>query len=195
MPHWNSSSCVNAVSSFGRTHRERKEQYIKALETEMSRLREQYASDIVAMKNTLDQHRVALFEQQTENTILKDLLASRGVAFQAELEARKAVMMQSRNGSFAQSSTGSRSGSYGQISSTAVSSSGRSPLSPIGQKSSNGRLPTTSDVSAIGGGFRGHSAAEAGISEQSLKPESTTISDMPGIFEREQQLGIDFILA
>ena len=132
------------------------------------------------MKNTLDQHRVALFEQQMENTILKDLLASRGVAFQAELETRKAVMMQSRNGSFAQPSTGSRSGSYGQISSSALSSSGRSALSAIG------RLPTTPDVSAIGGGFRGHSAAEAGISEQSIKQEPTAIPDMPGIFERDQ---------
>lgn len=163
----------------------------------MSRLRERYGSDTVMMKSTLDQHRNALAEQQTENIILKDILASCGVDFQAELETRKAaMMMQSRNGSFApQSNAGSRSGSYGQISPTVISASGRSPHSATGQTYGNGGLPSSSGRLTTGGTFHGHSPAEPGISERAIKQEPRGISDMPGIFERDQQLGIDFILA
>jgi hypothetical protein len=162
----------------------------------MSRLRERYANETVMMKNTLDQHRNALAEQQTENAILKDILASRGIAFQAEFETRKAAMMISpRNGSFAQSTGGSRSTSYGQISPPVMSASRRSPHSGTGQKYSNGGLPSTAGVSNTGGSFHGHSPAEPGIAEQAIKQEPTAISDSPGIFERDQQLGIDFILA
>lgn len=192
----NLAVCTDVVIFSGRTHRERKEQYIKALETEMSRLRERYGADTIMMKNTLDQHRSALAEQQTDNVILKDILASRGIDFQAEFQTRKAaMMMHPRNGSFAQSTNGSRSDSYGQISPTAVPASGRSPHSATGQKYSNGRLPSTSEHSTIGGAFHGHSPAEPGVSERGVKQEPTGISDMPGIFERNQQLGIDFILA
>jgi hypothetical protein len=162
----------------------------------MSRLRERYASETVVMKNTLDQHRNALAEQQTENIILKDILASRGIPFQAELEMRKAaMMMQHRNGSFGQSNGGSMTGSYGQISPSVVSPSSRSPLSASDQKYSNGGLPSHSGQSVMGGAFHGHSQAEPGISERGVKQEPAGISDMPGIFERDQQLGIDFILA
>lgn len=162
----------------------------------MSRLRERYANDTVAMKNTLDQHRNALDEQQTENIILKDILNSRGINFQSEFDARRSAMtMQSRNGSFAQPDPVSRSTSYGQISPMGLSASGRSPHSATGQKYSKGRLPNNSGSSTVGGGFHGHSPAEPGIPEQAIKREPMGISDMPGIFERNQQLGIDFILS
>ncbi len=65
----------------------------------MSRLRERYGADTIMMKNTLDQHRSALAEQQTENIVLRDILASRGIDFQVEFQNRKAaMMMQPRNG-------------------------------------------------------------------------------------------------
>jgi hypothetical protein len=184
------------VTFSARTHRERKEQYIKALETEMSRLRERYGADTIMMKNTLDQHRNALAEQQTDNMILKEILSSRGIDFQAEFQSRKAaVMMHSRNGSFAQSANGSRADSYGQISPSILPDSGRSPHSATGQKYSNGRMASTSEHSPSGGAFHGYSPAEPGVSEQGVKQEQMGVSDMPGIFERNQQLGIDFILA
>lgn len=162
----------------------------------MSRLRERYASDTVVMRSTLDQHRNALAEQQTENMILKDILTSHGIAFQGEFENRKAaMMMQPRNGSFAASSTGSRSGSYGQNSAANFSSSARSPPSATRQKFSNGGLSGSSGLSPTSGSYHGHSPAEPGISERAIKAEQTAVSDMPGIFEQNQQLGIDFILA
>lgn len=162
----------------------------------MSRLRERYGADTIMMKNTLEQHQNALAEQQTENIILRDILASRGIDFQAEFQNRKAaMMMQSRNGSFPQPNTGSRSGSYGQISPISASSSGRSPRLATGQKYSNGRLASATEGSTSGGTFHGHSQAEPGIIERAVKQEPTGIADMPGIFERDQQLGIDFILA
>ena len=148
------------------------------------------------MKSTLDQQQSALAEKQTENIILKDILTSRGINFQAELQTRKAAMMtQPRRGSSVQASTDSRSGSYGQISPTVMSTYSRSPHLAASQKYSNGQLPDNSEVSAVGGVFHGHSPAEPGMSERAVRHEATPISDMPGIFERDQQLGIDFILA
>src|SRR3954454_21230077 len=71
-----------------RTHRERKEQYIKALEIELSRLREGYTSDVAQMNTTLEQHRMMLREHQEENAFLKEILMSRGISYQSELEKR-----------------------------------------------------------------------------------------------------------
>lgn len=148
------------------------------------------------MKNTLDQHRNALAEQQMENLLLRDILAAHGISFQAELENRKAAMMaQHQNGSFAPSTGGSRSGSYGQASRTGMSSSSRSPPSAIGQKFNNNVRPSISGMSTGSTSFHGHSSAEPGISERAVKQEQVGVPDMPGVFERDQQLGIDFILA
>lgn len=162
----------------------------------MSRLRELYASDTVAMRNTLEQYRNVLAERQTENIILSDILTSRGIPFQAEFENRKAAMMtQPRNGSFAPSGTDSRLRSYGQLSPTVLSPSGRSAPSATPQTYGNGGLAETRDVPSNNGSFHGHSPAEPGISERVIKAEQTAVSDMPGIFERNQQIGIEFILA
>jgi hypothetical protein len=187
---------TDAEIADSRTHRERKEQYIKGLETEISGLRERYVNDTIRMNNTLEQHRDALVEQQTENAILKEILSSRGIAFQSEFESRKAaMMMQHRNGTFPPTSASARSGTYGQISPTTGSTSGRSTISPPGQKYSNGKLPSISGASAVSGSFHGHSPAEPGISERAVKQEPIGIADMPGVFELDRQLGIDFILA
>lgn len=164
----------------------------------MSRLRERYADDTARMKNTLDQYRHTLAEQQNENVLLKEILASRGIDLQAEFESRKTAMMMAQpySSSFAQSATGSNPSSYGQISPTVVSSSGRSPQSGKTHKYSNGALPYTPAMSTGGPSFHGHSPAEPGISERFIKDEPVTaVANMPGIFERDQQLGIDFILA
>ncbi|CAD0058852.1 unnamed protein product [Aureobasidium pullulans] len=88
-----------------RTHRERKEMYIKALEHEVLRLKELYGSSIS------DREAVV-----TENKRLKDLLLAHGIPLDS-LQSLPAMrgMPASYNGS----SSGSISGSYRQDSSTA----------------------------------------------------------------------------
>jgi hypothetical protein len=163
----------------------------------MSRLREQYTDDTMKMKGALDHCRQSLAEQQAETILLKDILRSRGIAFQTELESRKAIMaMQPRSGSITQSNNGSKSGSYSQPSPTIMSSSGRSPQSTKSQKYSNGTLSFASTLPVGGQSFHGHSPAEPGISERSVKNEfPPAFPKTSGVFERDQQLGIDFILA
>ena len=161
----------------------------------MSRLRESYGNDTVTMRNTLDQHRSALAEMQVENEILKDILVSQGINFQAELDHRRASMaMQAQSDSLIQGTAGSRAGSYGQLSPTTLSGPSQTP--PIlNRQYSNGTHSTISRPSPGLGTFHGNTMAEPAISETVVKQDPAEISDMPGIFERDQQLGVDFILS
>ncbi|GAB7347918.1 hypothetical protein MBLNU459_g5435t3 [Dothideomycetes sp. NU459] len=95
-----------------RTHRERKEMYIKALEQEVLRLKELYGN------SARDRDAIA-----TENQKLKELLAAHGIAFDSLTpNASFNGMPVSYNGS----SSGSISGSYRHESNT----SGFSPPAP-----------------------------------------------------------------
>ncbi|KAI9926497.1 hypothetical protein ASPWEDRAFT_176531 [Aspergillus wentii DTO 134E9] len=73
-----------------RTHRERKEQYMRALETEVSRLREAYTQEISTANISLQQHKQMVHALMDETDILKDILRAHGISFDAELERRKA---------------------------------------------------------------------------------------------------------
>ncbi|KAF2460098.1 hypothetical protein BDY21DRAFT_384491 [Lineolata rhizophorae] len=90
-----------------RTHRERKEAYIKALEQEVLRLKEIYA--------TSTKERDAIAE---ENRRLKELLAQHGIAFDMNSPPLSSVPSNAGGGfvrghSYGHSSSGSISGSYG----------------------------------------------------------------------------------
>ena len=177
-----------------RTHRERKEQYIKSLEIELSRLREGYTSDVASMNNSLEQHRIALREHQEENAFLKDVLASRGISFQAELEKRDAT--KSRNPSFASSTTLQQPGLYSSMTSEPSSTSGYSPQPTLPDRSYGaGRMGSMSGGSASGGTQHSYSSPDPGVFEQAIKHESPGVPEMPGIFERDPQLQVEFILA
>lgn len=182
--------------SSNRTHRQRKEQYIRNLEIELGKLTQKYLDDTTG-RDDIIHYKNSLAEQQAEIILLKDMLKDHGIAFQSELESRKATMvMQPRSGSTPQSNISSRSASYGQLSPNMMPSSGRSPQSSKSQKYSNGSLSFTSPMPTGGQSFHSHSPAEPGVLERSVKEESPSISTkLPGVFGRDLQLGIDFILA
>lgn len=177
----------------GRTHRERKEQYIKALEIELARLRETYARDTNIFNSSLEQHKMALQEQRQENDILRHILAGHGVPFENDLANRKSQMgIQSRRTPPAHQSPPSNKYTYQNVTPAPASSTGYTALeSAYG----NGRAGSVSGTSQGGATYHSHSPAGPEIMEQSIKQEPGTVMSMPGIFEQEPQLGIDFILA
>lgn len=98
-----------------RTHRERKEMYIKALEQEVLRLKELYTKSI--------KERDAVVE---ENRRLRDLLSSHGISYDSSM-----IQLHSGSENYNASSSGSISGSYRPGS----DSTGASPAATHGQPS------------------------------------------------------------
>ena len=185
---------LSCYSQRSRTHRERKEQYIKALEIELSRLREGYTSDVAQMNTTLEQHRMMLREQQEENAFLKEMLISRGISFQSELEKRNTA--KARNPTYGSSTTMQQPAMYNPMTSTSSSASGYSPQSTIPDRSYGaGLMGSISGGSASGGTQHSYSSADPGVFEQSIKHESPGVPEIPGIFETDPQLQVEFILA
>lgn len=177
-----------------RTHRERKEQYIRALETEVSRLREAYTADVASAHASLQQHGEALHGLREENAILKDILASHNINYEAELQRRKG---ERPPGSFAGSSTGSQS--------AGLQSSGAPPMfttppttisSPGGSGGDHFELPPNNGPSYQHSGFQvSHGGEQPGHLDFSSKAANgPVLSEVPGIFEKDPQLGVDFVL-
>lgn len=92
-----------------RTHRERKEMYIKALEQEVLRLKDSFAS--------VSKERDAFAD---ENRRLKELLMAHGITFDTLISPTNG--MQGFNSSYGGSSSGSVSGGYGTGTSTGYTS-------------------------------------------------------------------------
>lgn len=179
-----------------RTHRERKEQYIKALESEVARLREAFAHEAAHANNMMKQNELVLHESQQEIMILRDMLASRGVPFEGELESRKTnARITGRDASSLSPTHMSpprvvpapyQGGIPGPSSNVAFSTHER--MYPNGSTmSASGHSPGTTHHS--------HSPSGPEVAEQSNMGSPEGVPDMPGIFEKDPQLGVDFILA
>lgn len=89
---------MNFAHYFGRTHRERKEMYIKALEQEVLRLKEIFS------QTTREKDAVV-----EENRRLKELLAQHGISYDF---GNSPIKFNRENSSYGPSSSGSISGSY-----------------------------------------------------------------------------------
>lgn len=185
-----------------RSHRERKEQYIRTMETEVSRLREAYTQEISAANVSVQQHRHMVHSLSEENDILKDILSAHGIAYESELESRKS----------------DRPGPGYHQSSPFTSSLGSStlPTLPPSNNAQNNAYttpPTTvsSNMSPRNGApsdlspksepsHAGHSHGHAhqcepmGFMDRSGGMLNGPVPDMGGIFETDPQLQIDFIL-
>jgi hypothetical protein len=146
------------------------------------------------MNTSLEQHRIALREHQEENAFLKEILASRGISYQKELEKRSAA--KARNPSFGNSTTIAQSGIYNPMTLAPSSASGYSPQPTIPDRSYGaGRMGNMAGSSATGGTHHSYSPTDPGIFEQAIKHESPGVPEMPGIFETDPQLQVEFILA
>lgn len=62
---------------------------MRALETEVSRLREAYTQEISSANLAVHQHRQMAHSINEDNDILKDILAAHGIAYEAELVRRR----------------------------------------------------------------------------------------------------------
>ncbi|KAF4210744.1 hypothetical protein CNMCM8980_003590 [Aspergillus fumigatiaffinis] len=190
-----------------RTHRERKEQYIRSLETEVSRLREAFTQEMSAANLAVVQHREMLQTVNDENAILKELLTAHGVQFEAELERRRAER---------------RSAGRGFQSSPLAGSSvvSRAPAAPAASNGNTYTTPPTtvsnvsSDVSPLASGMERvdisptheltppppiamtASSCEipANLDLSAIARNQEPVQAVGGIFEVDPQLQIDFIL-
>jgi len=185
-----------------RTHRERKEQYIKALELELARLREVYVAESNKASSTIQQQKTLLQEQQRENLALREILLSRGVPFEGELENRKAAIAMRQpvdeNAALTPASMGPRTTAYQNPGAAPSSTRGFSPMHE--HAFSNGGTLSQSGHSISGHSpsttYHGHSPQVPEMQGYAIKREYEPVPAMPtiGVFERDPQLGIDFIL-
>jgi hypothetical protein len=183
-----------------RTHRERKEQYIRALESEISRLREAYSTDIASAHASLQQHREMLQSMREENNTLKEILRSCGVPYEAEFERRKAEYERKGSGYSAErlasgsSTTGSQSAGF-QSSGPGFLTTPPSTFSPSSPSGSRGEHGEGTAPSFQAHTYQSSPFEQAGFLDFSSKPTRTKeLPATPGIFEEDPELGIEFIL-
>ncbi|PYH43876.1 protein flbB [Aspergillus saccharolyticus JOP 1030-1] len=181
-----------------RTHRERKEQYIRSLETEVSRLREAYTQEISAANLTVVQHRDVVRQLDDENKILKEILVANGINFEPELARRKLERsgMGYHSSPFASSSVASQPSNIAPSGApvyttppTTVSAS----LSPTTNGVEQIDVSPTQELASSSSAYQvGPCDALATLDQ--IAPASRSPIQPPGIFEADPQLQIDFIL-
>ncbi|KAJ5233073.1 hypothetical protein N7468_006029 [Penicillium chermesinum] len=183
-----------------RTHRERKEQYMRSLETEVSRLREAYTNEISDANNTIQQQKEMIQSVADENELLKEILKSHGIKFEAELAQRRAERPPAafRSSPIDGSTTGSHSamltnGTSIHHATPPTTISGMSPRMHAGVECSEVSPPLSFAPQHV----YGHGAGEQ-LSHLDLSASHIVDQPVPamvrGVFENEPQLQIDFIL-
>ncbi|RAL13468.1 protein flbB [Aspergillus homomorphus CBS 101889] len=181
-----------------RTHRERKEQYIRSLETEVSRLREAYTQEISAANLTVVQHRDMVQSLSDENNILKEILVAHGINFEAEVERRKAERpsMGYHSSPLASSSVASQprniAPSGGPIYTTPPTTVSAS-LSPSTNGIEHIDVSPTQELAPPQSAYQA-APCDALAALDQIAPASRAPIQPPGIFEADPQLQIDFIL-
>lgn len=188
-----------------RTHRERKEQYIRSMETEVSRLREAYTTEITDANMTIQQQKGIIHAAREENEILKEILAAHGVQYEAELERRRAERppVHFDASPVAPSSTASQSVPR----TTSISNHDTTPATTISDLSPRANGMDHSEISPSMG-YGGQQVYQTSPGEHSMSMDHsscTPVDAMPpmppmpmpgprGVFETDPQLQVDFIL-
>ncbi|KAI1917073.1 hypothetical protein LOZ53_002796 [Ophidiomyces ophidiicola] len=178
-----------------RTHRERKEQYIRTLEVEISRLREGYANDITTANASIHQHRQNLEAQREENRILREILTTHGINVEVELDRRRSPGRAPSQASYQESSAPSQTTSYPNtkyVTPDTTVSSGRSPIA------TGAELVDAKPGSSVYSSQAPHThyGSELGVSGDIImsSDNSPVVADMPGVFDKEPHLEVEFIL-
>jgi hypothetical protein len=137
------------------------------------------------------EYQILLFQQsQNENAILREMLMSRGISYEHELESRKmkiSLPVKRDQNSISPLHISSQL----HPSTTPSSATAFSPMTSAGYGNGTpGALSGHSPVTTM----HGSSPAGPEILEFSIKQERDGTPDLFGIFEQDPQLGIDFIL-
>jgi hypothetical protein len=174
---------------------------MRALETEVSRLREAYTNEISDANVALQQHKEMLHTVRNENEVLKEILAAHGINYAPELEQRMAErgsLAGFQSSPIAASSTVSNTAAF----TNATSNHNITPATSI----STGLSPQATggvdhpDVSPPTGFVPQQQVYHASPSENMAMDRSacqvvdTPVPTMRGVFESDPQLQIDFIL-
>ena len=136
----------------------------------------------------IEQQRILLHQQQGENGILRKILMAKGIPFEHELDNIRmspAVVIKRDPHSASPSHLPHHPGLSAP---TPVSALSPLPEQAYANGSSymSGLSPSTT--------MHGHSPARPEVQEFAVKSEREGTPDVPGIFEKDPQLGIDFIL-
>lgn len=184
-----------------RSHRQRKEQYVRTMETEVSRLREAYTQEISAANVAVQQHRHMVHSLGEENDILKDILSAHGIAYESELESRKSDrpspgyhQSSPFNSSMGSSTLPTLPPSNAQNNAyTTPPTTVSSNMSPRNGAPSD--LSPKSEPSHAGHSHgHAHQCEPMGFMDRSGGMMNGPIQDLGGVFETDPQLQIDFIL-
>lgn len=179
---------------------------MRALETEVSRLREAYTTEIAEANASIQQHKELMHSIREDNEILKEILVASGIQYEAELERRRAerppmMPFQSSPLTVAGSSTASQSAPLAH----SASNHNTTPATTI----SSGMSPRAngmdhSEISPAIGYASHQQVYHAGAGEHSMNMDHSscapvdTMQPMPvtrgGVFETDPQLQVDFIL-
>ncbi|KAL5338870.1 hypothetical protein BJX70DRAFT_388295 [Aspergillus crustosus] len=178
-----------------RTHRERKEQYMKALESEVARLREAYTQEISAANLAVHQHREMVHAVTEENNMLKEILASHNINLDAEIERRKSErpMPAFHSSPITGGSVGSQTAGVASFSGHTYSTpptTVSSDMSPKVNGVDKVDFSSVPDISPHGG----HGHTEMPCDALAAIDRRPAIQH-GGIFESQPQLQVDFILA
>jgi hypothetical protein len=177
---------------------------MRALETEVSRLREAYTSEISDANVQLQQHKEVLQSVRTENEILKEILIAHGIHYEPELEQRRAERppVPFQSSPVAASSAGSQSAGLA----TSISNHHTTPATSISPS-----LSPTAGSGVVGGlehpdisppmafappqqVYHAGPGDSMGAMDRSACQAAPPVPAMGGVFESDPQLQIDFIL-
>ena len=132
------------------------------------------------------QHQGLLLQQQQgENAILKDILLARGIPFEQELDTRKlSIAMPTKRDPSSVSPA-----HIPTHPSSLIAPSSNAGFSPLPDSTYPNGTPMTTSGYSPATTMHGHSPAGPEIQEFQIKQERDGTPDMPGIFEKEPQLG------
>ena len=168
---------------------------------EISYLRESYTTDVNNFTTTIAQHKEALRQHQEENNTLKELLRAHGIPFQSKIDPNQPPIqtvqaMGNVHPGYARSmSSNSQSLGYSSVTPTGTTVGALTPSPRVTERSFSNAMASTIAPSSVGTSYHSHSPPDMGFSERAIKREDSTVQQMPGVFENDPQLGIDFILA
>jgi len=175
---------------------------MRALETEVSRLREAYTTEIADANAALEQHKTMVHAMREENEILKEILSAHGIQYEAEFERRRAErppMTGYQSSPVTASTTGShaagmtQNGSHQNTTPPTTISTGLSPRA-------NGGVERP-DISPGMPYAPQQQVYQTSPGEQSVGMDISIstcpeppVSALRGVFETDPQLQVDFIL-
>lgn len=162
----------------------------------MARLRDTFVEESGRVQAVLKNQSMMLQDQQMENYVLKEMLAARGIPFDAELQHRKQTLMMSPHkprgispSTFALPQSSNFNSQVGQSSSNAQS------LRSVHEPSFTNGGSAVGSRHSPGAQHQHHSSSPVRDMSDFSIGKDRLVSDKPGVFEQDPQLGVDFILA